>query len=507
MQIARRSRCFEVLALAAALTAGCKSDQGTTGPIGGQSGTDGAGSEGCIVSEEMAVGFEQVTAQGTPAALRDVFARVIAAQRAVPLRWTPRLGGTTTMELAITQWGTEALWSKFVTVRGQSCGERLSVPVTLKISSADGLIDEAISGSINGHQFAGALELSGELQSAFGRELPERLKANIQLDSCGMLFEYGEQFGRTTFQGQLAATADADDELVHALSELGTFDREWPANTQIGRQVITPAAFTEACGSADWQPVPFASDAPGRIPVGRWLLCEGEMTGVLPHAGLEIAADGSWKHLQERAGTVSELLGFEHEGRAIALNGGGVNFLGHSLAVMALSRDKKKLRLTSSDNGFTKYELSYVLSNVPVVPARPHYVIGERAGDVACIASEAHVRYFASSDDLRAQLVGSWSFCSGAFRPDATRITFASDGSYLHQDSAGRTVASGRYEISDQAEINGRGAFQVNLADDIRSEHGPYHTLFLPVMSRAPVKLHANARGEDEPVTILTALP
>jgi hypothetical protein len=46
------------------------------------------------------------------------------------------------------------------------------------------------------------------------------------VDSCQLLLEYREEPGSpTVFAGELTATADADDELTLALSELAIFER------------------------------------------------------------------------------------------------------------------------------------------------------------------------------------------------------------------------------------------------------------------------------------------
>jgi hypothetical protein len=509
MRITRLSRCFGLLALAgAACTA--KSDTPGEGPIAwagsgemGQSGTDGAGSFACAPIGETAVAFDEVTSQGTAAVLRDAFERTIAAQHATPLRWTPRLGGTTTVEFQIVQWGAQALLRKFAA----PCQDALSVPVTLQMTSADGLIDESIEGTINGHQFSGAMKLDGADQSAFVRELPQRLKApNLHVDSCGMLFEYAESTFLSSFSGELGATADVDYELTRDLSELARFDRTWPANTAIRVPVVRPALFDDACQkvlTADFnRPAEDAGVAPL---VGRWLLCEGESTGLPLHDGLELAADGSWKHLQEQNGQLSELLGFDHEGQANLWGGSTLQFLGVALAQIEYSADRKGLRLTQGES--TNFNLTYAKANLPVQPARPKYMMGERAGSAACADAEAYVHRFTSSEDLRSQLVGAWHFCSGAFRADASRIAFALDGSYLHQDSDGRTVGRGRYEISDQNDINGKGAFQINLMDsDLPAGAPRYYLIGVPAMSRAPIKLHSPGY-DGQPPTVLSALP
>jgi hypothetical protein len=510
MRITRLSRCFGLLALAGVACTD-KSDTPGEGLIAwsdgsgemGQSGTDGAGSFACGSIGETAVAFEEVTSQGTAAALRAAFERTLAGQHATPLRWTPRFGGTTTVEFQIVQWGAQALLRKFVA----PCQDALSVPVTLRMASADGLIDESIEGTINVHQFSGAMKINGADQSVFVRQLPQRLKASsLQVGSCGVVIEYSESAFLSSFSGELSATADVDEQLTRDLYELATFDRTWPANTAIRVPVVRPALFDDACRTAVTAEFNRPADDAGFAPlVGRWVLCEGESTGLAAHDGLEIAADGSWKHLQEENGQLSELLGFDHEGQANVLGGSTLQLLGVALPQIEYSADRKGLRLTQG--GPTSFNLTYAKANLPVQPARPKYMMGERAGSAACGDGEAYVHRFSSSEDLRSQLVGAWHFCSGAFRPDASRIAFALDGSYLHQDSDGRTVGRGRYEISDQSTVNGKGAFQINLMDsDLPADAPRYYAIGMPAMSRAPIKLHSSGY-DGHPPTVLSALP
>jgi hypothetical protein len=91
--------------LAVVVTACSPGESETLGRRGetGQSGTDGTGGHGCMVASETSLAFDEVTSLGTAAALRDAFVRVLAAQHAVPLRWTTRVGGTTTVEFRVSR--------------------------------------------------------------------------------------------------------------------------------------------------------------------------------------------------------------------------------------------------------------------------------------------------------------------------------------------------------------------------------------------------------------------
>lgn len=453
----------------------------------------GSVSQACPVGKMREVGLDESTALGTAREMRDAFVQAVEVldTPAAAFRWAPRFGATTTIAIGAIEWGDTATYTE----SDQPGCEDLRLRASIRLSTQDGLLDETVQGSVRGTQFVGSFELAGKL----GEWLVERAQhPGLVLQSLGVVFSvYGDQ----SLVGDINAVADVDDEgLASDLYGLGKFDSSWVRGVDLDAPFQRTAPIDTMCDAAQPADVS-ASFSPGIVDLSGklsnvWLRCSGKSTGFPDHDGLAITATG-WKHIAYRDGAWIEELGFGHEGAIeildTSINGPGSqqvafwDMLPFTFASPSvdLSSSATSLRLELGGRGSYGFEGLYIASDLTVGAAQPAFAEGERAGAAACDKGEAHLHRVGAAPDISAALAGSWVFCSGSFRPDATGIEFNTLGTYNHLAADGGTVVGGLYQIIDTAGFNGAGSTQINLTDF----DGTTHIMTVPVQSDAPVKL------------------
>jgi hypothetical protein len=266
-----------------------------------------------------------------------------------------------------------------------------------------------------------------------------------------------------------------------------------------------PAEFTSICNTAEPTAVRrFARQEEFVAAISkRWIRCAGHTGSDPDHDGIEVIDGRTWKHLAAKDGALVEQAGFEHEGEVElgegyasgtyrmtihhAVGPGFINGPGFIEGVTReLSASGNTLRFASEG------ELSdfvYVATDLPVASSRSSYSDGTRAGSTACQDSQTDVhQHFATADELRALLLGTWSFCGNTrlgTDASATAIVFDPDGHYRYLDQAGQVLFSSMFEILPAQDL-GIG-FYVRLADP-RGAYGIW-----PWISDAPRMLWPNS--------------
>jgi len=438
------------------------------------------------------VGPDEPTSLGTARELRDAFVkRVEALDAPTPFRWSPRFGATTTITIGAIEWGDTATYTE----SDQPGCEDLRLPASIRLSTQDGALDETVQGWVRGAQFIGSFERAGKLSEWL---VEHAQYPGLVLQSLGVVFDlYSEQ----SLVGELNAISDVDDaDLASDLYGLAMFDSSWVRGVDLDAPFQRAAPIDALCDAAQPADVS-ASFSPGIADLSNklskvWLRCSGKSTGFPEHEGIAITATG-WKHIAYRDGAWREELGFGHEGAIeildTSINGPGSqqvafwDMLPFTFASPSvdLSTSATSLRLELGGRGSYGFEGLYIASDLTVGAAEQAYADGERAGEAACDKAEAHLHRIGAAADIAAALAGSWVFCSGSFRPDATGIEFSALGTYNHLAADGGTVAAGIYQIIDTTGFNGPGSTQINLTDF----DGNSHIMAVPVQSDAPVKL------------------
>jgi hypothetical protein len=463
----------------------------------------GSSSIGCQVSATREVELDEQTARGTARALRDAFAQAASAldPRGTPFRWSPRFGGTTTVVIGDLVWGEKATYSE----SDQPGCEDLRMPVSIRFTTQDALLDERVQGWVRETQFSGSFERPGKLSEWL---VEHAQHPGLELDSLGVIFSFDASLELVV--GELNATAGIDDsELTSDLYSLAKFDDSWPRGVAIDAPYERVAPIDALCAALE--PADMSvSFSPGIADLSRklsrvWLRCSGMSTGFPTHDGIAITETG-WKHIAYRDGAWVEQPGFGHEGAIeildTSINGPGsqqvafwdmlpVTFASPSVD---LSTSATTLQLMLGGRGSIGFEGLYIASEEPVAVAQLPYADGVRAGAAACDKPEGHLHRVGAAGDVSAALVGSWVFCSGGFRPDATGIELSALGTYNHLAADGSTVASGLYTVVDTGGFNGAGSSQVNLTDF----DGGRHIMSVLIQSDAPIKLTfglADGRG------------
>ena len=250
-------------------------------------------------------------------------------------------------------------------------------------------------------------------------------------------------------EGDISAVSDSTE-----LAEFGAMLFE----TASDPRYIPPAALRAACSAQ--QPTAsgfdmFPSDAAlTDALVGTWILCGSESTRAVAHAGIRIAADGSWTHIEAATGAAIELRGFGHEGDSEVIDTSDINEsnvrqfnLSGVPQEFGFSSDRQTLRLAlpAASPPHPRYDNLYVRTALPVGPPRLLRAAGERAGAAACPEGEAFVRGFSTEAELRAGIVGTWAIAAAAFDPGRPRWRSpprAAIGISMHAVRRSRPVAT-----------------------------------------------------------------
>jgi hypothetical protein len=356
---------------------------------------------------------------------------------------------------------------------------------TLRLTSADGMLDEAfegelstsVAGSISAVTGSTAVDFyadAGGLDPSASR-LVEAVRS-LGFDPAQVTRSLRITFAEDSVDGELNMFPPAnvtDAEL--RLWKFARFGTDLPAAAE-WQDVEPSPALEQACA-----PAQAASTQPRRITdpglalspdaqaawlsaiSGRWLLCAGSGTLVPDHAGIEIAPDGSWHHLVAQDDALVEARGIGHEGRiaffitsapvpgeVMVAFPGLAEPLSTCMFTVSSSADGAELSVRGSSVQFpelpaTAIDYAYVAApDVAVVPAEAAYQRGERAGVAACAEPEAYLEPKPESGAALTDLLsGEWAFCDHQVLAQAASIRFDAGGRYALLADDGSEVGVG----------------------------------------------------------------
>jgi hypothetical protein len=200
---------------------------------------------------------------------------------------------------------------------------------------------------------------------------------------------------------------------------------------------------------------PFPTEAAAKAAMtGTWIRCRA--FGGLAHAGLQISADGSWRHLTWDGGALVTGGGLGHEGtlgeargstNAQGLPGGsflvptGGAFYGEAY----LAQNRLFIGYSWGPPGQPEV---YVLTERAVKTGPVNlYAKGARGGQGACAVADLGSFAPKLGGPIEAALVGEWTVCDGDPIEGYARVRFDGHGAATFLDEMGRVVMTTPYEL------------------------------------------------------------
>jgi hypothetical protein len=375
------------------------------------------------------------------------------------------------------------------------CGGTLLIAATLHVKTRDGVLDGR----------ATVLRLKSPNGGTLHITLPDLDASYARPDPSQVFSSFG------TNLTPIASSEDATPTLIVMLTDGNlTADLIVDRTRLVGRwnrntfgvpargnppHVVPPELVQECAPAAVYTPLstnytPFASGADALASLhGTWIRCRA--AGGQPHAGLQIADDGSWRTLVWQDGELVARGGFQREGfvedpidtHAHGFNGVGffqINLRGPGVWMPThLWGDVLLVAADAPPPGLDEYVSVYARSTREVAAAPNPFASGERAGAAACAIPESST-IDPEVGDLDHVLAGAWTLCSGEMLEGFTGLRF---------DGAGRVTL-----------LNGDGS---ELATK------PYRTIrptTMPVLSPRATNLlfpAVNAAGEADDWSIM----
>lgn len=429
--------------LLALLTAGCTDRDypnatqvvdGDPEVAGGQSGTEGGGTYACgarsvarNVAPDEAVGWLEFTPRQ--------LARALAT---APLagRWLATERAELSIELDPAQ-GVRTL-----SVPSHPDGDCSEVEASLVVKTSDGALDLVVPASI-WRDYAG-FTLDAALPA-----LPTALRGPAYPPDVAhvsrLLGEVPALHGPA-----LRLSLSIGDGLQQAVvydeaGPRGVWQRD-PLQLPLGAptQFTPDPLFTASCTGADalqadfGHHTSFASSSAALSGVAQvWARCRDGMP--VSHEGIEISADGSWRHFDLEAGELVARSGFGHEGYVqlldtSAMNGAGFFQLNlepfgrnHGAQLPILS--ERSTPASTQALVFRTYNASedwpaavYQPVALGVRSVAPQFADGERAGSTACDRAEHGLVFDGAA--AAPLLSGEFVLCSGGLQSGAARLRF-----------------------------------------------------------------------------------
>jgi hypothetical protein len=497
-----------MLLLLPALLGGCSGGEEEPSVAGGQSGTEGHGSQGCREDEPVDVPLDETLAELATSPL-EVLAQLEKTPD-MPGVWFDS-GRSSSLSLrAVGDAAARVVTSSEEGGLGTLCSYRLEIKTQLRVTSHDGILDQEVSATVQaspglhtvraqlseldaeswlppaGWQDQSVTQLSTFLGSApglvlggiFGVEERERLKLLVEHDGALVAF---------WSDGRLPSPLPAGNPVLH----------------------VPEPELAESCGGAEPLSMPTELlytpysnlDAALEGLAGAYARCVDTKEG--DHVGLQIHPDGSWNQLVLVDGALLPRFGFGREGYV----------------------QLRDVSVMNGKPGLVQLDLhpfSFTLAYEPALvfyPAAPHwpstvylrtalpvasatevaYAPGERAGIPACgVPERGVVPPLAAADEA---LLGDFVLCSGELAGGVTGLRFSSGSVEL----LGADEASlGTYSLS----IDQFNAPQLTLYVR-RAEAVSRERLWFIEVSRQPLKLRIREASDawPEPTAVFSALP
>ncbi len=340
------------------------------------------------------------------------------------------------------------------------CGGTLSIEATLHVKTRDGVLDGRATILRFKDPNAGTLQIPlPDLDDSYARPDPS---------------EVFSLYGMTVTP--LASSEDATPTLVVMLTDgnltadlvvdrtrvVGRWDRNIVGVPARGNPpYVVPPELVQECApaatytAASTQYTPFASGADALASIhGTWIRCRA--AGGQPHAGLQIADDGSWRTLVWQDDELVAHGGFQREGfvedpidtHAQGFNGVGffqINLRGPGAWMPThLWGDVLLVAADAPLPDLNENTSVYVRSTREVAAAPNPFASGERAGAPACAIPESGT-IDPEIGDLDHVLAGAWTLCSGEMLEGFTGLRFDGAGGVTLLNGDGSELATKPY--------------------------------------------------------------
>ncbi len=505
-----------ILLLLPALLGGCSGGEEEPRVAGGQSGTEGHGSEGCTADEPVDVPLDQTLAELSTSP-REVLAQ---------LEKTPDMPGVwfdsgRSSSLTLTAVGdptARVLTSRASDPRisdgsGRVCSYQLEIETQLRVTSSDGILDQEVSATVRAS--AGFYTVRAQLS---------------EMDAKSWLAPADWQDQSVTALSAFVGTAPGlvlagifGDEARERLKLLVERDGALVAFWSDGRLPYPPLPtgnpilhvpepeLAESCSGAEALSTstellytPYTSlDAALQGLSGTYARCVDTKEG--DHSGLQIHPDGSWNQLVLEDGMLVPRFGFGSEG-FVQLNDSSAMNEKPGLVEVKLdpftSTFVYEPALVSSPDAQYWPSTVYMRTALSVASAaEPAYAPGERAGMPACgVRERGIVPPLAAADEA---LLGDFVLCSGELAGGVTGLRFSSGFVEL---LGADEVSLGSFTLN----IEQNNAPQLTLSVG-RDELGNYQRFWSIEVSRQPLKLRIREQASSDlwpqPTAVFSAMP
>jgi hypothetical protein len=220
-------------------------------------------------------------------------------------------------------------------------------------------------------------------------------------------------------------------------------------------ELATDCAAAATLTSDPPQLTPFATQADAKAAMtGTWVRCRA--FGGLAHAGLQISADGSWRHLTWDGGALVTGGGLGHGGTLgaamVSTNAqglpGGSFLVPIDGAVGGLAYLAQNRLFVGYNGGPPGQPDIYVLTERAVKTGSVNaYAKGARGGQDACAVADLGSFDPKLGAPIEAALAGEWTVCDGDPIEGYARVRFDGHGSATFLDEMGRVVLTSPYEL------------------------------------------------------------
>jgi hypothetical protein len=340
------------------------------------------------------------------------------------------------------------------------CFGSLFIEATLHVKTRDGVLDGHATVLRFNAPYRGTLQIPlPDLDDSYARPDPSQ-----ELSLFGVTFTplVSSEDATPTLMVVLADGRLTADLVVDRTRVVGRWDTDkfqLPARGHppyvVPPELVQECAPAAAYIAASTQYTPFATGADALASLhGTWIRCRA--ADGQPHAGLQIANDGSWRTLVWQDGGLVARGGFQREGvvedpidtHAQGFNGVGffqINLRGPGTWMPThLWGD---MLLVSADAPLPDLDESvsvYVRSTREVAAAPTPFASGERAGAPACAVPESGT-IDPEIGDLDHVLAGAWTLCSGEMLEGFTGLRFDGEGRVALLNGDGSELATKPY--------------------------------------------------------------
>ena len=340
------------------------------------------------------------------------------------------------------------------------CGGTLFIQATLRVKTRDGVLDGGATVLRLKEPNGGTLRIPlPDLEDSYARPDPGQVFSSPGMTIAPLA---SPEDATPTLVVMLTNGNLAADLVVDRTRVVGRWDRNvFGVPARGNPPYVVPGALAQECAPAaaytalatNYTPFATGADALASIH-GTWIRCRA--AGGQPHAGLQIADDGSWRTLVWQDGELVARGGFQREGfledpidtHAKGFNGVGyfqINLRGPGVWMPAhLWGDVLLVTADAAPPDLDEHTSVYVRSTREVAAAPNPFASGQRAGAPACAIPESGT-IDPEVDDLDHVLVGAWTLCSGEMLEGFTGLRFDGAGQVTLLNGDGSELATKSY--------------------------------------------------------------